>query len=164
MEFISYNPDQAFIEMIHVLQGIRGEHKIRRQDSRNGKVIRVIEPVTIQHRSPLNRVLFNQERDCNPFFHLFEAMWMLAGRNDLAPLQYFVSTFGQFSDDGKTLNGAYGYRWRHAPEMFTGFDTEQTYERNSYDQLNVIIEELRNNPDSRRCVLQMWNVQDDLMK
>src|SRR5690606_5311325 len=118
-----------------------------------------------------NRVLFNPERDCNPFFHLFEAMWMLAGRNDLAPLQYFVSTFGQFSDDGKTLNGAYGYRWRNAEsshevinEDYGGLGTVPGIEVDRVDQLNVIIEELRKNPDSRRCVLQMWNVQDDLMK
>lgn len=113
-----------------------------RSPSRNGDVLVSPYPVVTTYSRPLNRVLVNPVRDANPFFHLFESLWMLAGRNDLAFPQTFVSTFGQFSDDGETLHGAYGFRWREA----FGFD-----------QLEVIVAELRDNPQSRRCVLQMWD-------
>lgn len=113
--------------------------------SRVGEILRIREPVTITYENPTQRVLFNSARDCNPFFHLYESLWMLAGREDLAPLQYYVSTFGNFSDDGRTLHGAYGYRWRH---------------QFGYDQLEEIVKEIRSNPWTRRCVLQMWDAKD----
>src|ERR1700744_2369987 len=84
------------------------------EKTRNGNVIRIDEPVTVTYCQPRERVLFNRARNTNPFFHLYESLWMLAGRNDLAPLTYYNSRMNEFSDDQKTLNGAYGYRWRHA--------------------------------------------------
>lgn len=112
------------------------------EDSRNGGVVVYPHPVITTYTHPRNRVLSGAARDANPFFHLFEAMWMLAGRNDLAFPQTFVSTFSKFSDDGVTLHGAYGYRWR---EYF------------GYDQLSEIIQELKANPKTRRAVLSMWD-------
>jgi thymidylate synthase len=128
--------------------------------SRAGEVMVIPEPVTITYTNPSEKVLFNRARDCNPFFHLYEALWMLAGRNDVAPLSYYNSQIADIaSDDGKTFNGAYGYRWRH----FTGVYPE-AYPVGGVDQLKILIEHLRNNPWSRRAVLSMWNVEDDLLK
>ncbi len=125
--------------------------------SRNGNVLRVDEPVLITYEKPLERVLFNQARDANPTALLYEAMWMLAGRNDVEPLAYYTRQFREYSDDGETLNGAYGYRWRHArfyhPEGQWG-----------QDQLEVLIDHLKADPNSRRAVLQMWEVESDLLK
>lgn len=126
--------------------------------SRNGPVLQIPEPVIITYTNPRERVLFNRARDCNPFFHLYESLWMLAGRNDVAPLKYYASKIDQFSDDGETFNGAYGYRWRHVP----GRD-DKTPNGQQVDQLSLIIDHLKRNPESRRVVLQMWNVEDDLL-
>lgn len=113
-----------------------------RQESRNGPVIVSPEPVMTIYNKPLERVIFSPLRDANPFFHFFEALWMLAGRNDLKWPVYFNKRFGDFSDDGETIHGAYGYRWRHALGI---------------DQLSLIAEELKRNPNTRRCHLQMWD-------
>lgn len=112
------------------------------EDSRNGRVLVAPGPVITETQKPKQRVLFSARRDCNPFFHLLESMWMLAGRNDTASLTKFVARMQEFSDDGVTLNGAYGYRWR---------------EHFGYDQLAEIIHELTKNPTTRRCVLTMWD-------
>lgn len=112
------------------------------EESRNGPVLVSNTPVITCYSHPTERVLFSPLRDANPFFHLFEAMWMLAGRDDVAYPVLFNSGFGQFSDDDERFWGAYGFRWRH---WF------------GYDQLDVIIQELRNNPSTRRCVLAMWS-------
>jgi thymidylate synthase len=114
------------------------------ESSRNGPVLVAPGPVTTVYSHPCERVLFSSKRDANPFFHFFEALWMLAGRNDLDFPQQFNKRFGEYSDDGVTLAGAYGYRWR---EYF------------GYDQLQVIADELKHNPHSRRCVLSMWDAQ-----
>ena len=83
-----------------------------RMESRNGPIIEVPCPVTTTYLRPLRRILFDSVRDCNPFFHFFESLWMLAGRNDVAFVEKFNKRMATFSDDGSTLNGAYGYRWR----------------------------------------------------
>ena len=117
------------------------------ETSRNGDVLACPEPVLVRYLDPCNRVLRSPTRDANPFFHLAEALWMLSGRNDLAFLQQFVSTFDAYSDDGVTLHGAYGHRWR---------------KHFGVDQLHDIAGELQKNPNSRRAVLGMWNPSADL--
>jgi thymidylate synthase len=114
--------------------------------SRNGMMLESYSPVTTVYQYPSRRVLVLPDRDANPFFHLFESIWMLSGRNDLAFPQKFVKTFGQFSDDGETLNGAYGYRWR---KWF------------GHDNLEHVIEMLRFDPMSRRAYLGMWDPYED---
>ena len=115
------------------------------QDSRSGRVIEASTPIMTVYKRPEERVLFYPIRDANPFFHLFEALWMLAGRDDLEFVSRFNSHMKEFSDDGISLHGAYGYRWK---EYF------------SKDQLNLVVSHLKQDPNSRRAVLQMWSVSD----
>lgn len=162
------NVNEAFRELVKFFDDgandrlstfYRGVNRVIRNHSRNGDVLVIDEPVTVTYTHPTERVLFNEVRDANPAFHLYEALWMLAGRNDVAPLAYYNSRMNQFSDDGKTLNGAYGYRWRHAwrwNQEIAG-DVE-------IDQLDVLVNHLKADPHSRRAVLSMWNVEDDLLK
>jgi thymidylate synthase len=116
-------------------------------DSRNGTCYQLPGPLTTTYREPQERVLFWATRDANPFFHLFESLWMLGGRNDVAYVKQFNSRIGDYSDDGKTFNGAYGHRWR------------QHY---NYDQLSWIITSLAENPDCRRQVLSIFDGRRDL--
>lgn len=130
----------------------------QRRESRAGDVIVADGPVTTLYQKPTERVVFWPERDCNPFFHFMEGLWMLDGRNDVAWLSQFSSNIAQFSDDGLTFHGAYGYRWT---EYFTSpsSENEQDYPIN---QLSVIAMMLRRNPNERRCVLGMWDPYADL--
>lgn len=150
MEFIyARNVEEALI-----LGMKKTEAQAKRRDSRNGPVYTFSEPLTTLYQHPTERVMFLPERDCNPFFHFMESLWMLAGRNDVAWIERFNSTFGQFSDDGVTFHGAYGYRWRN---MFLDPATNQPI-----DQLATIAKALTDNPDDRRIVLQMWDTSLDL--
>lgn len=116
----------------------------RREESRAGPVLVVDHPVTTAYRRPCERVLFSAVRDANPFLHLYEAIWMLGGRDDAAPLARIVKRFADFAEPDGRVHGAYGHRWRQA----LGFD-----------QLDHVVEVLRRDPTSRQCVLQMWNAQ-----
>lgn len=113
--------------------------------SRAGETIEYPTPAMTMYTHPTERVLFDAKRDANPFFHLMESLWMLVGSEDVHFLEQFAPNFGQFSDDGDTLNGAYGYRWKY---------------QFGYDQLTAIVSQLRNDPYSRRVVLQMWAPHD----
>lgn len=142
--------------------------EILEETSRNGKVLRVAEPVTVTYTHPTERVLFNEGRDANPFALLYEALWMLAGRNDVAALAYYTPKFKDYSDDGRTLNGAYGYRWRHhqPKTVYTGHTTGYNGppDDGGTDQLDLLVQHLKDQPNSRRAVLTMWTVEDDLLK
>ena len=118
-----------------------------RRDSRNGPVYQYPTPVTTVYSEPLERVLFWPSRKANPFFHLYESLWMLAGRDDVEPLAEYVSRMKTFSDNGVTFNGAYGYRWR---------------EHFGRDQLKEIAEALKADPYDRRQILQIWDNERDL--
>lgn len=122
--------------------------------SRNGKVRVLPMPLTTVYEHPCERVLFWDSRDANPFFHFFEALWMLAGRNDVALPARFSKSIAQFSDDGVTFNGAYGGRWR--------FHFAKSPLETPKDQLLTIIEALKANKDDRRQVLGMWDPARDL--
>lgn len=136
------NVEEALWQLLRLLKrdGIR-------MSSRVGTVLVSPTPVTTVYKKPYERVLFSPERDANPFFHLIEALWMLAGRADLATVEYFNRRMREYSDDGITLDGAYGRRWR------TWWDK---------DQLNEVVELLRSHPHSRRAVIQMWDPNTDL--
>jgi thymidylate synthase len=133
--------DEALLEGVSLLKRTGFS-----ENSRNGNVIVSSMPVMTVYLHPQRRVLFSPERDANPFFHLFESLWMLAGRNDSAFPAKYAAQMAQYSDDGVTLNGAYGYRWRR----YFG-----------YDQLNWAIGELKKNPESRRVVISMWDGAED---
>lgn len=123
------------------------DHMTIRRPSRNGDVHRFDGPVALVYNEPTERVIFHPERDANPFFHLMECLWMMAGRNDVKWISRFNSNIASYSDDGKIFHGAYGHRWR----SHFGFD-----------QLEKIAEALTQNPDDRRAYLQIWDAQTDL--
>jgi thymidylate synthase len=118
----------------------------RKEDSRNGPVLVMPTPVTSVYKKPQQRVILDQRRKANPFFHLYESLWMLAGRDDVAALNRYITDFGtRFAERDGRIHGAYGHRWRKA----IGFD-----------QLSAIVERLKANPRDRQAVLQMWDAND----
>lgn len=126
------------------------------RDSRNGKVIMMDGPVSTLYEEPRERVIFWPLRDANPFLHFFESLWMMAGRDDVEYLDQFSKNMKTYSDDGKRLHGAYGRRW-----VGWWHDLKSGQLLN---QLEIVAEALKKDPDSRRCVVQMWDPATDLGK
>lgn len=113
------------------------------RDSRNGPVIEYPDAVSVKYLEPTERVLFDKQRDINPFLHFFEPLWILAGQQDVAFLANIVPRFKDYSDNGEVFFGAYGHRMMY-PE----------------DQIRKAVEILKNNPDDRRVVLQIRKPDD----
>lgn len=120
-----------------------------RENTRNGPVLVAPWPVVSIIHEPDQRVLFSQERDANPFFHLFESVWMLAGKRDVAFPSKFVSRMKEFSDDGVSFHAAYGFRWRH---------------HFGVDQILAVTKLLHKDPNTRRAVVAMWDATADCGK
>lgn len=128
-----------------------------REESRAGPVLVSPVPVTTVYERPMERVLFSAARDANPFFHLFEALFYLAGRNDIKWLDQFVSDFSKrFAEPDGTLHGSYGFRWRKH------FDMEGGGNPFLPDQLETVIKMLVLNPQDRQAVITMWDPVADL--
>jgi thymidylate synthase len=142
MEFVFEDVNEALPVLWHALwNGAKtGDSDIIVRDSRNGPVREFRDPVIIKYRYPRQRVLLSKVRDANPFFHLFEAIWMLAGRNDVQFVGKFARRMYDFSDDGGTLYGAYGWRWKH--------------------HLPTIINNLRTDPNGRRNYIPLFEPND----
>ena len=120
---------------------------VRVEETRNGKAKVLQGALVLTIREPRKRVLFDEERNSNPVFHLMEALWMIAGRNDVEFIRQFNKQMYTYSDDGTTFNAAYGYRWR---------------KHFGYDQIATAVEMLKKNPKDRRVVISMWDPYEDL--
>jgi len=145
----AYNVNDAYAQGVTMFRKAIEHDEIDIEPSRAGPVFAWPVPVTTHYQNPCERILWDRDRDCNPFFHFFESMWMLAGHNDVEYVTKYNMKMGTFSDDGRVYHGAYGYRWR---EQF------------AVDQLIEIANHLRANPTSRRAVMQIWDCVLDLNK
>lgn len=145
MELVVRNVNQAFSEIFWKMKVLN----LQPEQTRNGPAIVYPEMVTTVYTCPAERVLFHAGRDANPIFHLMESIWMLAGRNDVAFLKQFNQRMGDFSDDGRHFNAAYGYRWR---------------KHFGHDQLEEVIRMLRKDPTTRQAVIQIWDDADLVKK
>lgn len=77
-------------------------------------------------KRPYYRAILTPGRRWNPWLAMSEGLWVIAGRNDLASLRPYNSRIVEFSDDGDTLNGAYGYRLKDlVPEAIEKFKEDK---------------------------------------
>lgn len=113
-------------------------------DSRCGPV-KDLGPVVLEFLAPGHQILFLKGRRYNPFFAFVEASWVLSGRNNLSDLQAIISSYSRFSDDGETLNGAYGYRMRN---------------HFHFDQIEACLSILSKDNTSRRAVISLYEPAD----
>ncbi len=118
-----------------------------KQESRVGSTLEFAEPVATTYYKPMERVLFDTNRLCNPFFHFVESMWIINGSRDTEFLDHFNTQMKQYSDDGETFYGAYGHRLRKT---------------HGFDQIEKAVHLLRANHNDRRVVLSMWDPKHDL--
>ncbi len=136
------NIPEMYSEMM-ILMKMQGKE----EPSRNGPVLTLQEPLTITVNNPTDRLLFDPIRCANPFFHAMEFVWMMAGENEVEWIQQFNSRFDGYADEDGIVHGAYGHRWRY---------------HFGIDQIEVAIDMLSENPESRRVVLAMWDGSEDL--
>jgi len=80
---------------------------------------------------------------------LHELLWFLKGDTNIRYLHdNKVTIWDEWADEEGNLGPVYGYQWRSWP----------TPDGGSIDQISQVIEQLRNNPDSRRIIVSAWNV------
>lgn len=82
---------------------------------------------------------------------IHELLWFLNGDTNVKYLQdNGVRIWNEWADENGNLGHIYGYQWRSWP----GYDGEHI------DQIKEVVETIKNNPDSRRIIVNAWNVGD----
>ena len=82
---------------------------------------------------------------------LHELLWFLKGDTNVRYLHdNKVTIWDEWADEDGNLGPVYGYQWRSWPTPGGG----------SIDQISQVVDQIRNNPDSRRIIVSAWNVGD----
>ena len=82
---------------------------------------------------------------------IHELLWFLKGDTNVRYLQeHGVRIWNEWADANGDLGHIYGYQWRSWPD----------YRGGHIDQISRAVEDIRHNPDSRRIIVNAWNVGD----
>ncbi len=82
---------------------------------------------------------------------IYELLWFLKGDTNVKYLQdNGVRIWNEWADDNGDLGHIYGYQWRSWPD----------YKGGHIDQIQQAVDQIRNTPDSRRIIVNAWNVGD----
>ncbi len=80
---------------------------------------------------------------------LHELIWFLKGDTNIQYLKdNGVSIWNEWADEQGNLGPVYGSQWRSWPAP----------DGQSIDQISQVIQQIKNNPDSRRLIVSVWNV------
>ncbi|MFT6871105.1 MAG: thymidylate synthase [Roseivirga sp.] len=82
---------------------------------------------------------------------IHELLWFLQGDTNIKYLKdNGVRIWDDWADDEGNLGPVYGYQWRNWPDGKGG----------TIDQIEKLIDQIKNNPNSRRLIVSAWNVAD----
>lgn len=103
-------------------------------------------------RNPRERIVRAPARRLNIVFNFAEALWYLSGSDDLRMIAYYAPSMRRYSMDGERLTGtAYG------PKIFS-------HGPNRVNQWDKAVETLRDDPETKRAVLQIFSPDEYLVE
>ena len=80
---------------------------------------------------------------------IYELLWFLRGDTNVHWLQERgVRIWNEWADENGELGPVYGHQWRSWPD----------YNGGTIDQIALLIDQIKNNPNSRRHIVSAWNV------
>lgn len=82
---------------------------------------------------------------------IHELLWFINGDTNIKYLKdNGVRIWDEWADENGDLGPVYGHQWRSWPDGKGG----------KIDQLSNVVDQIKNNPDSRRHIINAWNVAD----
>lgn len=80
---------------------------------------------------------------------IYELLWFLKGDTNVHYLQeHGVRIWNEWADENGELGPVYGHQWRSWPD----------YKGGTIDQIQNVLNLIKNSPDSRRMIVSAWNV------
>ena len=79
---------------------------------------------------------------------IYELLWFLRGDTNVHYLQeHGVRIWNEWADENRELGPVYGHQWRSWPD----------YNGGTIDQIQNVVDMIKNHPDSRRMIVSAWN-------
>lgn len=79
---------------------------------------------------------------------IYELLWFLRGDTNIHYLQeHGVRIWNEWADENGELGPVYGHQWRSWPD----------YNGGTIDQIQNVVDMIKNHPDSRRMMVTAWN-------
>ncbi|MCX8752658.1 thymidylate synthase [Snodgrassella sp. B3837] len=79
---------------------------------------------------------------------IYELLWFLRGDTNIRYLhEHNVTIWDEWADADGNLGPVYGYQWRSWPAP----------DGRHIDQISNLLQQIKNNPDSRRLIVSAWN-------
>lgn len=79
---------------------------------------------------------------------IYELLWFLRGDTNVRWLQeHGVRIWNEWADENGELGPVYGHQWRSWPD----------YNGGTIDQIQNVLDQIKNQPDSRRMIVSAWN-------
>ena len=80
---------------------------------------------------------------------IYELLWFLQGDTNVKYLQeHGVRIWNEWADENGELGPVYGHQWRSWPD----------YKGGTIDQISQVVDLIKHHPDSRRMIVNAWNV------
>lgn len=115
------------------------------QNSRLGPTRELLH-VVLSIKNAKDRWVMSRNPGMNPAFAIAEVFWILSGSDNAPSINFWNPALPRFAGRAERYHGAYGFRLRR---------------KFGFDQLNGAFETLRDNPDSRQVVVQIWDASVD---
>ncbi len=88
-------------------------------------------------------------KKCHMKSIIHELLWFLQGDTNIGYLkEHGVKIWDEWADEHGDLGPVYGHQWR----------SWETVDGRVIDQIKIAVDQLKNNPDSRRIIVSAWNV------
>lgn len=89
-----------------------------------------------------------------------ELLWFLRGSTNINDdLTQHTPIWDAWADENGELGPIYGYQWRNWPK-YVQVEGSDLYRKEHVDQIQNLLNDIKTNPNSRRLIVNAWNVSD----
>ena len=120
-------------------------------------------PAIFKITNPLAREITIPVRKWNPTLPYAESLWIASGRNDMAYITHYLPRMLDYSDDGVSMRGGYGPRYRDYNGGAEDYrvETLNVRQKGSVDQLRYVVECFAADAETRRAVISFGDPMKD---
>lgn len=137
MNITAKSANEAYVKILNAIdkRGIISKPR--------GFKVKEIINANICIKNPRDRYIYDSDRKMSYAYAFGELCWYMDGDNFIEPIRYYSRFYDKITDDGRTVNSAYGYRiFGNHPQI-------------PFDQWRRCVELLKNDSDSRQAIIHI---------
>lgn len=137
MNITAKSANEAYVKILRAID----KHGILSQP--RGYQVKELINANICIKNPRNRYIYDSDRKMSYAYAFGELCWYMNGDNSLDTIRYYSKFYDKITDDGKTVNSAYGYRiFGKHPQI-------------GFDQWKRCVDLLKKDKDTRQAIIHI---------